>query len=150
MHKLVGSFFNRHAVEVLKRPLRLLVDIWFQFYFTPLTGLLFTFPSRYLFTIGLEEYLALPVSSGKFTRAIRVSRYSRRQLRSCFIFAYGTITLWGRAFQHVQLTKQFLTSCTSKCYNCLITPNALYLTTPNCSCQNHNSSLGFSVSLAAT
>ncbi|RLC37557.1 hypothetical protein DRH29_01675 [candidate division Kazan bacterium] len=26
----------------------------FRYYFTPLTGGLFTFPSRYLFTIGLE------------------------------------------------------------------------------------------------
>ena len=46
MHQLVGSFFNRHAVEVL-RPLLLLVNIWFQVYFIALTGLLFTFPSRY-------------------------------------------------------------------------------------------------------
>ena len=45
-HKLAGSFFNRHAVEDL-RPLRLVVDIWFQIYFTPLAGVLFTFPSRY-------------------------------------------------------------------------------------------------------
>ena len=75
-HKLAGSFFNRHAVEVL-RPLRLVVDIWFQFYFTPLTGVLFTVPSRYWFTIGLKKYVALPVSSGKFTQAIRVLRYSR-------------------------------------------------------------------------
>jgi len=34
-------------------PLRLLVDMRFQVYFTPLTGVLFTFPSRYLFTIDL-------------------------------------------------------------------------------------------------
>ena len=27
--------------------LRLLVSVWFQIYFTPLTGVLFTFPSRY-------------------------------------------------------------------------------------------------------
>ena len=46
IHKLAGSFFNRHAVEVLQ-PLRLFVDIWFQIYFTPLAGVLFTFPSRY-------------------------------------------------------------------------------------------------------
>ena len=45
-HKLAGSFFNRHAVEVLP-PLPLVVDIWFQIYFTPLIGVLFTFPSRY-------------------------------------------------------------------------------------------------------
>jgi hypothetical protein len=41
------------------------------------SGLLFTFPSRYLFTIGLIEYLALPVSSGRFTQAIHVLSYSR-------------------------------------------------------------------------
>ena len=52
IHKLAGSFFNRHAVAVL-RPHRLIVDIWFQIYFTPLTGVLFTVPSRYWFTIGL-------------------------------------------------------------------------------------------------
>ncbi len=59
------------------KPLRFLVDMWFQFYFTPLTGVLFTFPSRYLFTIDLKKYVALPVSSGVFTRAIHVSSYSR-------------------------------------------------------------------------
>jgi hypothetical protein len=31
----------------------------FRFYFTPLTGVLFAFPSRYWFTIGQQEYLAL-------------------------------------------------------------------------------------------
>ena len=39
--------------------LRLLVGIRFQVLLTPLTGVLFTFPSRYLFTIGRQEYLAL-------------------------------------------------------------------------------------------
>jgi hypothetical protein len=32
--------------------LRLFVGIRFQVYFTPLVGVLFTFPSRYLFAIG--------------------------------------------------------------------------------------------------
>ncbi|SRR5690242_8535666 len=39
--------------------LRLLVSIRFQVLFTPLTGVLFTFPSRYWFTIGRQRYLAL-------------------------------------------------------------------------------------------
>ena len=39
--------------------LRLLVGMRFQVLLTPLTGVLFTFPSRYLFTIGRQEYLAL-------------------------------------------------------------------------------------------
>ncbi len=46
-------------------------------YFNALTGLLFTCPSRYLFTIDLQEYLALAVSSAGFPQAIRVLRYSR-------------------------------------------------------------------------
>ncbi len=80
MRKLAGSFFNRHAVEV-QAPLRLIVDVWFQNYFTALTGLLFTFPSRYWFTIDLRRYLALPVSSGGFIQAIHVSDYSRSTAR---------------------------------------------------------------------
>jgi hypothetical protein len=31
----------------------------FRFYFTPLTGVLFTFPSRYYSAIGHQGYLAL-------------------------------------------------------------------------------------------
>ena len=74
--------------------LRLLVGMRFQIYFTPLTGVLFTFPSRYLFTIDLLRYLALPVSSGRFTQAIHVLSYSRavasKRHKS---FKYGAITL---------------------------------------------------------
>ena len=66
-------------------------------------GVLFTFPSRYWFTIGLREYLALPVSSGGFIRAIRVSNYSRTKARVVSHFAYGAITLWGAAFQQLPL-----------------------------------------------
>ncbi len=39
--------------------LRLLVGVQFQIYFTPLIGVLFTFPSRYLFTIGHHGVLRL-------------------------------------------------------------------------------------------
>ena len=39
--------------------LRLLVGAWFQVYFTPLDGVLFTFPSRYLFAIGLSGVFSL-------------------------------------------------------------------------------------------
>ena len=51
-----------HRLSPEHRPviaLRLLVGNGFRFYFTPLTGVLFTFPSRYLFTIGRQVYLAL-------------------------------------------------------------------------------------------
>jgi hypothetical protein len=74
--------YDAHCVV----PLRLLVGIWFQIYFTALTGLLFTFPSRYLFTIGLEKYLDLPVSTGGFPQAIRVPGYLRIETKKVFYF----------------------------------------------------------------
>ena len=36
-----------------------LVSAWFQVLFTPLLGVLFTFPSRYWFTIGLSGVFSL-------------------------------------------------------------------------------------------
>ena len=39
--------------------LRPLVGAWFQVLFTPLLGVLFTFPSRYWFTIGLSGVFSL-------------------------------------------------------------------------------------------
>ena len=47
------------AYRSMRIVLRLLVSMRFQVLLTPLTGVLFTFPSRYLFTIGRQEYLAL-------------------------------------------------------------------------------------------
>ena len=39
--------------------LRPLVSVRFQVLFTPLQGVLFTFPSQYWFTIGLSEVFSL-------------------------------------------------------------------------------------------
>ena len=46
--------------------LRLFVSKWFQVLFHQGLPLLFTFPSRYLFTIGNVDYLALADSSARF------------------------------------------------------------------------------------
>ena len=54
-------------------------------------------------------YLALPVSSGGFTRAIHVSSYSRIQAKVVIYFAYGAITFWGTASQQFLLYRQFVT-----------------------------------------
>src|SRR3989344_5907592 len=78
--------------------LRLLVGVWFQIYFTPLSGVLFTFPSRYLFTIGLQEYLALPVSTGGFIRAIHVSNYSGTKTKEIYAFRIQDYYLLGSSF----------------------------------------------------
>jgi hypothetical protein len=54
----------------------------FRFYFTGVTLLLFTFPSRYWFTIGDIKYLVLPGRPGCFPRGYRSSRYSSKIARS--------------------------------------------------------------------
>ena len=78
--------------------LPLLVSEWFQVLFHSPLGVLFTFPSRYSFTIGLRKYLALPVSSGRFTRAIRVPSYSRIGAQKIFIFRVRGHYPLGRCF----------------------------------------------------
>jgi hypothetical protein len=40
----------------------------FRFYFTPLSGVLLTFPSRYLFTIDRKTYLALEGGPSGFSQ----------------------------------------------------------------------------------
>src|SRR3989344_476412 len=64
-------------------------------YFNALTGLLFTFPSRYLFTIDFQKYLALRVSSRGFPQGIRVLRYSRRVTeKTDYFHLQGCPPLW--------------------------------------------------------
>ena len=59
------------------RPLRLLVGIRFQVSFTPLVGVLFTFPSRYLFAIGRTRVLRLGGWSPHVQTGFLVSRPTR-------------------------------------------------------------------------
>ena len=54
--------------------LRLLVGIRFQVYFTPLIGVLFTFPSRYLFAIGHQGVFRLGGWSPHVQTGLHVSR----------------------------------------------------------------------------
>src|SRR3990167_5392747 len=95
--------------------------MWFQFYFTPLTGVLFTFPSRYLFTIDLKKYVALPVSAGEFTRAIRVSSYSRTTAIKMLRFRVRDYYPLGSHFPVRSSTSAFFYfTCCQRCS--LITP----------------------------
>ena len=52
--RLIMQKARRHPVG-----LRPLVSVWFQVLFTPLLGVLFTFPSQYWFTIGLSGVFSL-------------------------------------------------------------------------------------------
>ena len=49
-----------------------IVDIWFQILFHSPPGVLFTFPSRYLFTIGHQEVFSLTQWSGQIPTKFHV------------------------------------------------------------------------------
>ena len=55
---------RRHGIN----PLRPLVSVWFQGLFTPLLGVLFTFPSQYSFTIGILLVFSLTGWCRQFQR----------------------------------------------------------------------------------
>ncbi len=59
------------------RELPLFVGIRFQVSFTPLVGVLFTFPSRYWFTIGRARVLRLGGWSPHVQTGLHVSRLTR-------------------------------------------------------------------------
>ena len=85
--------------------LPLLVDFRFQGLFTPLAGVLFTFPSRYLFTIGRERVFSLGRWSSQLPTGFHVSRGTREQSPERPVrFVYGTITLFGGPFQDPSTT----------------------------------------------
>ena len=77
--------------------LRLLVGIWFQVCFTPLIGVLFTFPSRYSSTIGRQGVLRLGGWSPHVQTGFLVSRPTRGPARDNY--PYGALTRCGTTFQ---------------------------------------------------
>ena len=70
--------------------------------------MLFTFPSRYLFTIDHKKYLVLghsrPGFKRDFTSPALLKNTSDEEL---IPFVYGAITVSGRAFQLIQLGINF-------------------------------------------
>jgi hypothetical protein len=60
---------------------------------------LFTFPSRYSFTIGRQEYLALDGGPPRFPHERPSTWYSGGRSRRSVAFAYGALTLSGLPFQ---------------------------------------------------
>src|SRR5690606_41187568 len=83
--------------------LLLLEDTRFQDLFTPLTGVLFTFPSRYWFTIGDRGVLSLGRWSSQIQTRFHVPRPTRGHPRADSTFAYGAVTRFGRPSQAVLL-----------------------------------------------
>ena len=83
--------------------LPLLVDTRFQVLFTPLAGVLFTFPSRYLFAIGHQGVLSLGRWSSQIQTGFLVSRPTQEHPRATRTFGYGALTLFGAPSQALLL-----------------------------------------------
>ncbi len=86
--------------------LRPLVSAWFQGLFTPLLRVLFTFPLRYWFAIGLPVVFRLTRWCWLVQTEFHRLRPTQDSARYCMIFAYGTFTLCGTSFHRFQLTIQ--------------------------------------------
>jgi hypothetical protein len=72
----------------------------FRIYFTPLVGVLFTIPSRYWFTIGRLQYLALGRGRPCFPPDVSCPAVLTFIAHSIhLVVAYGALTRSGRPFQ---------------------------------------------------
>ena len=89
--------------------LRPLVGTRFQVLFHSPPGVLFTFPSRYLFAIGHERVFSLTRWSSQIPTGFHVSCGTWETIGSQRVFAYGAVTHYGRPFQAARLTCWFLT-----------------------------------------
>ena len=78
----------------------------FRVYFTPLTGVLFAFPSRYWFTIGQLRVFSLGGWSPHVQTGFLVPRPTRFHIR--LVFVYRAITVYGATFQTLLLTTPML------------------------------------------
>ena len=80
-----------------------LVGNRFQVLLTPLTGVLFTFPSRYLFTIGRHLVFSLMQWSAHIHTGFHVSGATLDSRRYEKYFKYATFTPFGWPFQTILL-----------------------------------------------
>ena len=91
---------RRHQINQL-RPL---VSTRFQVLFTSLFEILFTFPSRYQFTIGLSGVFSLTGWYRQIPTGFLLPRGTQDTVSKNRCFVYGIITLYDLTFQLVPLT----------------------------------------------
>ena len=89
--------------------LRSFVSIWFHVLFHSPYGVLFTFPSRYLFAIGRSQYLALEDGPPGFLQDFSSPVVLGKFLWRYCLFKYETFTLYGASFQKLLLRQYFST-----------------------------------------
>ena len=84
--------------------LPLFVGTRFQVLFHSPLGVLFTFPSRYLFTIGRQVVLRLGRWSSQILPGFHVSEDTQEHHWPAQLFVYGGITLYPGPFQVLPLS----------------------------------------------
>ena len=66
--------------------------------------MLFTFPSRYLFTIGRQLVFSLTPWSAWIHAKLHLHRVTQEFPRRARVFGYGSLTLYGAIFHSLHLT----------------------------------------------
>ena len=66
--------------------------------------MLFTFPSRYLFTIGRQLVFSLTRWSARIHTRLHLYRVTQEHPRRASVFGYGSLTLYGAIFHSLHLT----------------------------------------------
>jgi hypothetical protein len=87
---------RRHSLKEL----RLIVSTRFQVLFHSPPGVLFTFPSRYWFTIGRQGVFSLGRWSSLLPTGFHVSRGTQDPSRRATDFGYRAITFYSGSFQN--------------------------------------------------
>ena len=100
--QLAGSLCKRHAVTGQVR-LPQLAGGWFQVLFHSPCGVLFTFPSRYFFTIGRQRVFSLGGWALRIQTGFHVSRPTWVPEYRNKLYVHGAVTHYGTASQRLAL-----------------------------------------------
>jgi hypothetical protein len=101
-----------------------LIDVWFQFLFHSPPGVLFTFPSRYSFTIGHQLVFSLTRWSGPIPTEFHVLYGTREHKLLSYLFFHlkGCHFLWLTFPNHsIKIIKYNSETVISE-HSCLTTP----------------------------
>src|SRR5690606_19375068 len=103
--RLILQKARRHRSE---DPLRRVVSTWFQVLFHSPPGVLFTFPSRYWFTIGHQRVFRLSGWSRRIHTGFLGPRATWENTREPMPYVYGGFTLSAGPFKSFDFSIGFL------------------------------------------
>ena len=104
LSKLTRRLIKQKARHHCRGSSDTLLAYGFRYYFTPLTAVLFTFPSRYLFTIGHWLVFSLMPWSAHVHARFHVYRITQDFRHVDFNVGYGPVTLSGALFLMLRLS----------------------------------------------